>query len=490
MYMIRNLEESTISLSSTSSIASSSSESFRKAAGHPQKTASMVTKNASPNPFEVPLEPRPLEDGLPGSPPTLDYPDELLEHRESCEPGVDRSDARDDARDVGEMVPSLEKVCIGTDDEESRKQTEEGRELLSRIGKNLEVLAPYLEKAEGLGKMALMEYLADLGILQVTYDIGKLKAEGKQLDADYWMGRVFTAMQDKERRVDTCFLGQIKIEDPEEPMDTHQESPPESLYHYSVTSPHEWYHEAATPEYVQPGAIDLNKFEEMRWRLNVLEDNVATTHLELNEKIREIEAQMIADEDELVHLKWQTANLKKMEGRMRAGKKRNQRGQDWSMVTHRYPTRYSLAHPDRPLVDLRQELDLLTTRVKEMENRLEQEMIGVKEAREKKTELEALGPRIEELAGTVEAQRKKQEDTNSVLLSEVATFRQRTTPDLEAQLRLHSQEIFSLNERYAQLYTFAMNFIYPLTGRVPQNTRANTPVISTFPAERHAITAC
>ena len=85
----------------------------------------------------------------------------------------------------------------------------------------------------------------------------------------------------------------------------------------------------------------------------------------------------------------------------------------------------------------------------------------VVELRKKMESALALAPRIDDLAKVVSAHYKEQGDTNSVLLSEIATFKLTTTPTIEAQLKQHTIDISSLVQRFNQLYTFTMNLFYP-----------------------------
>ena len=108
----------------------------------------------------------------------------------------------------------------------------------------------------------------------------------------------------------------------------------------------------------------------------------------------------------------------------------------------------------------RNDVAALTNRVRAIEERLDGTRQEIDRLKSRTEEVLALTPRLEELARTVELHRKEQADTNSVLLSEVGTFRSKTTPNLEGQIQRHAIELENLKTNYQQLYALASQLLY------------------------------
>ena len=163
----------------------------------------------------------------PGSPPELLYPE-----GETSGTTVDAPDPMTDVRNDLQEDQGME-----TDKNEVRKdsgkietKTEEPspanevNNTLERSVSNLEFLSTELDRMEGKDQDSIAECMAQLGLLQVWYDIGEAKARGNLTESDYWKGRVVKALVEKEAVAESLLA--IKVDEPEtndDKMDTHQE---------------------------------------------------------------------------------------------------------------------------------------------------------------------------------------------------------------------------------------------------------------------------
>jgi len=459
-----------------------------------------------------------------GSPPPLLYPDEIEEGEVtiSDQPKFTfkavypppKDVVADDQKEEGKKEAFATTTATGPDPGNGELSG-----TLERIQANLDVLLPKVECLDVDDRMEIMDGLASLGLLQVTFDLGHEKQAGRELDNEYWKKRIYEALMEKSKQMEPTFVGGVKIVGPDENLKTHEEpkeDPAPIPVHISY-SPVDWNPGATVPAYVPrspepkkeeeeeplwvPRLPKPGEIEDVQWRVTRLEQEIASSTDDLHDRVRKLENQTFIDGCLLTELKWQVAELRKVERTettnarkektdMWNGKKKNYRKNPPSPPVHRYPTRYAQANTEGKLADIRKTIEDLTEKIKTLEERVKEANHEIDQLKDKIGKALELGPRIDELAEKVEAQRKLQVDTNSVLLSEFATFKHTDRPNLESQIKQQAFEIGSLNQRYQQLYNFAMNLLYPSqtassNARIPYTpypTPINTP-------ERRSITA-
>ena len=443
----------------------------------------------------------------PTDPPNLSYPPDVepyevirTEEAMGCDNSV--------STDASSIVPDLDKVSIHEDSDTTLvSNTEsigvEDKETMKRILANLDYLSPELDKADNDNYTDLIAAMAEIGLLQVMYDIGEAKHRGKDLDKKYWKKQVFDALVKKdefqqkldklmsearvvkdakaERETKISMLAQKIQEDVEQDEDVHMathqvRNPQDDAHPLPPPTPTDWYPDLTAPPYspasptlsevgtvYTPDSISIEDLDAIKERVSLLEDRVENATSEWKDRIRQLETQMWEDGCTLTELKWKQAEMRKldtkMEGRMRNKKKGNRRGVS-GPPTHRYPTRYATSVTDEKLFDIRNDVAALTNRVRAIEERLDGTRQEIDRLKSRTEEVLALAPRLEELARTVELHRKEQADTNSVLLSEVGTFRSKTTPNLEGQIQRHAIELENLKTNYQQLYALASQLLY------------------------------
>ena len=218
---------------------------------------------------------------------------------------------------------------------------EEINSLLTRMETSLEELGK-VEHLKPSTKEMLFEGLANLGLLQITLDIGHEMESGRPVDLAYWKKKIIAALVEceehephkiKEGQLYHCLLTQrpSNLEDVKE-EEAHLEeviiidnplTPP-------PPTPTKWYPDVDVPPYVPtsppyiptspdglrkdtpyvPKSPMVDELEEVWNRVSMLEDCVDTTTHEWKEKVWELEAQIFANGCEVINLKWEQAELK------------------------------------------------------------------------------------------------------------------------------------------------------------------------------------
>ncbi|KAF9643218.1 hypothetical protein BDM02DRAFT_3132575 [Thelephora ganbajun] len=352
---------------------------------------------------------------------------------------------------VDDVVLGLEKVCLEENLGLGGKMTNEVvpetlAERLEWIQKNIAFLGPEIDQMNEEIKDNIMECIGRLGLTQILYEIGKVKAEGHTIDQEFWKPHILEALKTKQDLVRSYVAWKITNLE-EDKMDTHPDNAePVPIPAYVPLSPVNWYPDinvapyvpqtplpnGAKPPYV-PRLPETEELDLIKARVLELEDTVDEKNKELEWQIKRLNDQTFLDGCKLMELKWK----------------------------HGYNMCYATTLTDQKLTETRMEIVRMGERIEELEKRIvmaENEITGIQN---KMTEVLNLAPRIEELAKRVEAERKLQTDTNSVLLSEVAVIKHTIKPALKAQIKQQASKIMSLNERYQQLYGYAMQTLYP-----------------------------
>ena len=453
------------------------------------------------------------------SPPPLAYPDEIepgevvdVEARYPL-PSLWTEDGKPIDVPSARVLPGLDSIRLNEESERPmitrpRASQEEVMKVLKRIKDDIGELQPGLDELQGPQQMTLCEALAEVGLLQVTFDLSHERAAGLELDPDYWRMRVSEAVNAKHDRYTYVLAQQVnKAGEPEESA-THQEESPEpepieftldppkaplnplpSLESFPLpdqppTTPVAWFANIDTPPYVpiSPDPLTLDdpyvpkspvtngELDEVRLRVSMLEDRVEATNVEYKQKLKELEAQIFVDGCTLGELKWEQAALRKLENKMKADAKKTHR---WNNQENYQPrrnqTRADTTVANEKLAETRRDIGRLNDRVKKVEDRVEAAKKEMKAIEEKANKALALERKIDELAEKLEVQRKIQENTDRAILADVANLTTSVRPNLEAHLKQHEINIATLNQYYQGLYSAMVNLAYSTVGPTSPN---------------------
>ena len=414
------------------------------------------------------------------------------------------------------MVEDDKDVVIVESPEPVVKETKES---LTRIATNLDFVVPEMEGMDTEEVQAIILAMGRLGLLQVVNDLAEVKERGLVLEPVYWQTRVADAMKQKDQfdrqmedadeeqtegakkkgdeMDDECipcktllFVRKVKDEDID--MDTHLDDKPDAQpITVHTTTPVDWYPDTDVPPYVPasppinydmayaPKSPELSELDEIRVRISELEDTVEASKVELKDRVAQLEAQMFADGCMLTELKWKQEELKKVENKQWSNRKKTNRRLAPNPPSHRYPTRYATSMVDENWKETQRQMTGILERIQALEERVAVTRSEIDRLKSEIAEALALAPKVEELAKTVDAHLKEQADTNSVLLSEIAMFRNTITPELRAQIKQQTINIANLTNSFRQLYSFASALLYP-TQASGFGTYSNYP--STFPS--------
>ena len=191
--------------------------------------------------------------------------------------------------------------------------------ILGRIKGDLNELQPGLEELQQVYNMTICEALAEVGILQVTFDIAHEREAGLEPDPKYWLERaskgiaekheryayILAQLVSKEKELDNAatHLGEpvktepteptIAIHPPEVPLDPVPSLEPIPIPAPPPASPIDWFPDVEVPPYVpsSPGPLPLDEepyvpkspktdgeINEVRLRVSMLEDRVEATN--------------------------------------------------------------------------------------------------------------------------------------------------------------------------------------------------------------------
>ena len=434
-------------------------------------------------------------------------------------------DVREALSDVPSGLPDLEEIPSTEDGEivvvgNPRTEPSEVSHPIKRILTNLGFLIPEIEQMQVEEGRTLVDGLATYGLLQVVRDLAKAKTEGIDLGQEYWEGRVAEALKQQvlydekmtavgvEAMVEDepCKVSLMvrKNEDQDIEMITHLETLPNDKVKpvppHPPTSPVDWFPDVEVPPYVphspisnsgepyMPKSPESPQLADVLLQVSELEDRVEESNADLQRRVKQLEDQVYLDRCVLTELKWKQDELKKQENRIWTSRKKASRKNAPNPPSHRYPTRYSAANVDGRLAKARKNIDEVVERIGKLEKRVEDTNREIERLKSKIDQVLELAPRLEELSKVLDAHRKAQGDTNSVVLSEIATFRNTTAPELKAQIKNNTLEIANLQQSYQQLYTLAASLLYSAqSGYNSRNNYSNFFPINNVP-ERKAVT--
>ena len=257
-------------------------------------------------------------------------------------------------------------------------------------------------------------------------------------------------------------------------MTTHLELQDPNFPSHPPNSPVNWFPDVTVPPYVpaspgpgepgtpyRPSSPTSSEFDSIRERISLLEDRVEESNTELKERLRQLETQMFEDGCTLTEVKWQQAELKKVENKIKANRKKTNRRSAPNPPTHRYPTRSTTWVTDEKWMEVRNDLAAAKNRIQGLEDRMESARQEIERLKSKIDQVLALAPRLEELGERVDRNRKEQNDMNSIILSEIATLQNKTTPNLATQIKQQAFEIANLTTLYHQINQVASSLLYP-----------------------------
>ena len=356
----------------------------------------------------------------------------------------------------------------------------------ARIKSNLEYLGKFIQHP-GRERLDAFEGLAEMGLLQIAYDIGDLKEKGIVPDGEYWGRKAAEAMEERKEQIEAYLaktgrqawtvpkrakssLPQIK-EEPEE-IDVKEEAPINwypNVTAYVPASPANG--EPEEPQYVprspDPGEqhardprliAEERGWEETHQRITALEGQMDEAVTMLKTRMHELETQAFEDGCLLTELNWKADELKKMENKARADKKRTHRRND-PKTQHRYQTRSVTAASEVTIAEIKKKAAKVADRILTIEIKVETATTEIKSIKSKLDKISTIESELKKLAKIVEEQRKSQQDMNSVLMSEIASLKLSLGPTLESKIKTQSIEIDHLTSRVNQLHQVAMTLL-------------------------------
>ena len=367
--------------------------------------------------------------------------------------------------DVPSGLPDLEEIPSTEDGEivvVGNPQTEpsEVSHPIKRILMNLGFLIPEIERMQVEEGRTLVDGLATYGLLQVVRDLVKAKTKGIDLGQEYWEGRVAEALKQQvlyDEKMTTvgveamvedepCKVSLMvrKDEDQDIEMITHLETLPNDevkpVPPHPPTSLVDWFPDIEVPPCVPHSPI-LNSGEpyipkspeslqlaDVLLQVSELEDRMEESNADLQRRVKQLEDQVYLDGCMLTELKWKQDELKKQENRIWTSRKKA----SWKNAPNPPSHRYSAANMDRRLAKARKNINEVVERIGKLEKRVEDTNREIERLKSKIDQVLELTPRLEKLSKVLDAHQKAQGDTNSVVLSEIATFRNTTALELKA----------------------------------------------------------
>ena len=224
----------------------------------------------------------PIEEGTSST--TVDTPDLMTDVQENLH------DEEKMTMDKEEAKPEEMNDGKKEDEAEELKPANKIKETLNRSVLNLDFLTSELDQMKGEDQESIAECMAQLGLLQVWYDLGEAKSKGQLTESNYWKGRVVKALVEKEAVVAGLLM--IKVDEPEineESMDMHHEMndlpliptneladwyPDVKIKPYAPTSPNP--EDPPKTPYV-PMSPEPTELDEVKNRIFTLEDQVNST---------------------------------------------------------------------------------------------------------------------------------------------------------------------------------------------------------------------
>jgi hypothetical protein len=427
------------------------------------------------------------------NPPTLYYPSDLECEKDVVEETYPRkSDHHDRQPPPG---PEEKNPLIGfgvMDPAKKEKLTKEVAKAIRRARDDINCLGAEIDRLlfeEGIGPL---HCLAELGILQVTYDIGEEKDAGREPDHDHWKARIAAALEEADRRANPTPIQTDNEVQKDVVMTTHDDNKTRSLPTYTrdarAPSPVDWYPDVTVPDYVPsspgpdppdnpyvPRSPDPTAIDDIRYRVSGLEDRLETASLEWKERLREIETQIFTDACLLTELQWESAELKKISNQSKAKGKKNRRGNHQDCPGHRYPTRYQLGQSEKKINETKKDVGRMAERVRKIEGRMEEAKGDIARIEIKLGTLADLTPRLEGLARDIEQHQRDQIMTHLDIYHELTTLRNAIGPGLDAKLREQSNELATLRQQCQYLYAVALSLMFPNASDPPKTQPTTNP---------------
>ena len=432
---------------------------------------------------------------VPGSPPALKYPTvyELV---------LDEKAAEFPTFKVRSLAPDL--PASFSEEAKPDASRPEGATDRDELQERLKAAFEHeVENLIGGDKLVMVEALAKMGILQIAWDMEQEMASGKVPEKTYWLPKIMNALEERLGGK-ACFSARTVSkdemdEDPYKDMpplrpassspDSSPDQKPAPLPMEPPYSPVDWYPGVAVPPYVPnspvpgnqeppyvPRSPESDPLDEIRLRTSKLEDRVEASHLDLKEKLREIESQMFADECLLTELKWKDTELKDMGGKVRADKKKNYRRNPQGPPGHRYPTRYSNGVANGKIAETKRDVGKMGDRIRRVEEKIEDAKREIRSVSEKITAGEALETQINELKDKIASQQEAQSDINSVLHTELADLKNTLAPAIDSHVKPQRADIATLQQQVQYLYGYAASLFAQ-----PQSTYVKNLSTFTYP---------
>jgi len=433
---------------------------------------------------------------MPGSPPALRYPT-------TFELEADEKATEFPTFELRMFVPDQPaRFCDGSKLDTSKLEgATDHDELQERLAA---AFGDDVEKLIGEDKLEMVEALAKMGILQIAWDMEQEMASGKVPEKTHWLPKIMNALEDclggtacfSARKVseDEMDEGAYKDMPPLQPTSSSPDSTlkqkPTPLPMEPPYSPVDWYPGVAVPPYIPnspvpgnqeppyvPRSPESDPLDEIHLHTSKLEDRVEASHLDLKEKLREIESQMFADECLLTELKWKDAELKDMGGRVRTDKKKNHRRNPQGPPGHRYPTRYSNSVANGKIAEvMKRDVRKMGDRIRRVEEKIEDAKREIRSVSEKITAGEVLKTQINKLKDKIASQQEAQSDINSVLHTELTDLKNTLAPAIDSHVKPQRADIATLQQQVQYLYGYAASLFTQ-----PQSTYVKNLSTFTYP---------
>ena len=201
-------------------------------------------------------------------------------------------------------------------------------------------------------------------------------------------------------------------------------------------------------------ALEISAMEVLTKRVVELEEQVRTTTKEIQEKIADIEDQVIEDNSDLANLRWRTKELEeltKKEGR--SERKGGRKGR--AKPDHEHLTRYAKAVGEEPVQLNKRELGSIEKSIRIIKEGIERQGEEIGQLRGELAKVEALEPRLTELSASFDKLRAEHGQDNEARLDDFTWLRARVHNEVTPRLGHHEREIAILHHRYLAIFEAA-----------------------------------
>jgi hypothetical protein len=340
--------------------------------------------------------------------------------------------------------------------------------------------------------LELHQIFGNLGLLQWWYDASKLGAEERAASWDEWKRKMCEEWKRRYPEVpsETFDIQANKlpapatntrpIEDTESivSMDGSNDAeatkalvprapPTTPIPVWNPSSPTKPKTELPTDALALP-ILDPDEFKELKTQVEELDQRVTETTTGIQERLTRLSEQVFEDGIIVGDLKWRMAEIQELEDRAKATGKRGYKKGKAKVPSHRYPTRFSSEQADEVLELSKKEFGDVESKIKTLEERVEEAKTERSKLKEDLVRAEALASRIDTMSASLDSFRLAQIKINLSSMQQLNGFKARLE-EVEPRLDAQQRDVNILVNRYNMIQEVVNGFI------LQQNVRRNPP---------------